>query len=318
MSIKFLNLDKTLPVEKIRSTRPTGYKFPIGLGSRLISFEVNAATVATGGTQIIDGDNTVHTFTTSGFFEPNFIGNGEYLIVAAGAAGGTGDGTGGGGGAGGLIYGSDYSFSPTSNVVIIVGAGGSGQISGRGSNGTNSSIGTTGVPSSNVEATGGGGGGGGPGVYMGFSGGSGGGAGCTRDSVIRSGNSGTPGQGYPGGNSRHIDNSFEASGGGGGAGGAGANFTSPGIGGRGGYGLFYSISGANTGYAGGGAGNGNAGSPAHNPIYGGGIGPSAGVANRGGGGGGRLNASGIAGGSGIVILRFATTQGENEAEYSIN
>ena len=38
----------------------------------------NNATGTTGGTQTIDGSNTVHTFTVSGTFTPSFTGNVKY------------------------------------------------------------------------------------------------------------------------------------------------------------------------------------------------------------------------------------------------
>ena len=81
-----------ITIEKIR---PDGYEYPVGLTplTKLTSF--NAATNTTGGTQTIDGSNTVHTFTSSGFFVPSFTANVEYLVVGAGGAGGY-DGGGGG------------------------------------------------------------------------------------------------------------------------------------------------------------------------------------------------------------------------------
>ena len=51
-----------ITIEKIR---PDGYEYPVGL----TSFVPNVAMTTTGGTQTIDGDNAVHTFITSGFFE---------------------------------------------------------------------------------------------------------------------------------------------------------------------------------------------------------------------------------------------------------
>ena len=98
MSVKFLNLKR-----KVISVRPTEYKYPVGLSQRPSLASGNAATNTTGGTQTIDGSNTVHTFTVSGTFTPSFTGNIEYLVVAGGGAGGGAVGDAGtGGGAGGL------------------------------------------------------------------------------------------------------------------------------------------------------------------------------------------------------------------------
>ena len=126
MSIKFLNLDKTLPVEKIRSTRPVGYKFPVGLSVVAVSGSANAATNTTGGTQTIDGTDVVHAFTSTGSdtFTPSFDGTIELLMVGGGGSGGAAGG--GGGGAGGLIYNSAYPVTNASPITVVVGGGGSG------------------------------------------------------------------------------------------------------------------------------------------------------------------------------------------------
>lgn len=306
MSIKFLNLDKTLPVEKIRSTRPTGYKYPIGLHQFLSGS--NAATNTTGGTQTIDGDNAVHTFTTSGTFIPSFTSNIEYLVVAGGGGGSFGTNQGGGGGAGGLLYGSNFPVTASLSVTVIIGAGGASS-----ANGVNSSIGYV---TANVETRGGGAGGT---SAPGRSGGSGGGGGLTRPGSF-AGGAGTSGQGNPGGSSAHIDNQYSGSGGGGGAGGPGQN-SNLNLGGAGGVGLNYSISGSSVGYAGGGGGGGGSGNPlnARQIPFGGGGNPNggnpaagfnAGVANRGGGGAGRVEGGPAeqAGGSGVVIVRYQYAQ----------
>ena len=53
--------------------RPDGYQFPLGLDTLLVDTTANAnvATNTTGGTQTIDGDYAVHSFTTSGEFIPS-------------------------------------------------------------------------------------------------------------------------------------------------------------------------------------------------------------------------------------------------------
>ena len=90
--------------------RPEGFQYPIGL-STFVSVEGdplptrNVATNTTGGTKTVDVTNnfTVHTFTTSGTFDPGFSGTVEYLVVAGGGAGASLYGA---GGAGGLQRGS--------------------------------------------------------------------------------------------------------------------------------------------------------------------------------------------------------------------
>jgi len=225
----------------------------------------------------------------------------EVLVVAGGGSGGIRESNttslcgGGGGGAGGLIYNSAYQITNAAAITVTVGAGAASPTSNlvNGNNGSNSVFGS-------LTAIGGGGGG----AYQanGVSGGSGGGAG--RD-AIRIGGAATAGQGFQGG-----DGGLNpiGSGGGGGAGQPGAIGTA--IGGKGGDGLTFSISGTSTTYAGGGGGSsfnnnatpnsgsgggGNGAVETSNPIA------SAGQTNTGGGGGGD---KGGAGGSGIVIVRY--------------
>jgi len=225
----------------------------------------------------------------------------EVLVVAGGGSGGIRESNsnpfcgGGGGGAGGLIYNSAYQITNAAAITVTVGAGAASPTSNNvnGNNGSNSVFGS-------LTAIGGGGGG----AYQanGVSGGSGGGAG--RDAVT-AGGAATAGQGFQGGNGGLNP---VGSGGGGGAGQPGAIGTA--IGGKGGDGLAFSISGTSTTYAGGGGGasfnnnatpnsgsggGGNGAVETSNPIA------TAGQANTGGGGGGD---KGGAGGSGIVIVRY--------------
>ena len=181
MSIKFLNLD-----QETSTVRPTGYKYPLGLTTFLIP--ANVATNITGGVQTMDGDNAVHTYTTSGFFD-NQTGSEilvEYLIVAGGGAGGSY--AAGGGGAGGYRYAYGHPV-PSSNVTVTVGAGGTPTSSGTpGGNGVNSVFDT-------ITSLGGGGGGSLAGAGNGKGGGSGGGAAHENSPA----GLGTPGQGLDGG-----------------------------------------------------------------------------------------------------------------------
>jgi hypothetical protein len=240
----------------------------------------------------------------------------EVLVVAGGGAGG-GRHAGGGGGAG-VIYNPLYSLNLGVAYTVTVGAGGSGfalnsGYGGRGNNGGNSVFDT-------LTALGGGGGGGyadGLATATGATGGSGGGGAYAEGLPGGNGSagSGTSGQGFVGG----VGSQPWNGGGGGGAGGAGSNASGQ-IGGGGGPGRLFSISGTPVYYAGGGGGCGEGGPGTTNGgaggVGGGGNGNStynptvatAGTANTGGGGGGSRDAPGAAGGSGIVVIRYAGPQ----------
>lgn len=238
----------------------------------------------------------------------------EYLVVAGG--GGGGGQVGGGGGAGGMLTGSIAYPSAGYVYTVTVGGGGSGQSSGNdgadGTNGSNSSLSGSGL---SVTSIGGGGGGGYQGTRTGKSGGSGGGGGNSN----YSGGSGTAGQGNSGGSSW---SSNWAAGGGGGAGASGQNATNnsgSGTSGDGGDGSQSSITGTATYYAGGGGGCSDNGATVGgqggggNGGYGTALAPQTGTGGLGGGAGGsRDNPSspyrGVAGGSGVVIIRVPTAQ----------
>ena len=243
------------------------------------------------------GGYRIHTFTGAGTFIANKAMTVEVLVVGGGGGGGKGspNSGGGGGGAGGLVYSASKILTPQSYNVII-GNGGSD------SNGGNSIFG-------DITAIGGGKGGN-YGV-AGSSGGSGGGSG--RDMLIGNGGAGTGGQGYAGGSSLYTF--YGSAGGGGGSGGTGYNGDSDNVPrtgtlSQGGVGLNYSISGSNVYYAGGGGGSwesGGSGGPGG--LGGGGSGGRfgagvAGTSNTGGGGGGSYGGTSVAGGSGIVIVRY--------------
>jgi hypothetical protein len=266
---------------------------------------------ATGGIITYDDTYVYHTFPWSGTFTPNQTLSCDYLVVAGGGGGGKAGG-GGGGGAGGYRTGT---LSVTSGAkTVTVGGGGAGD--------TSESGGTVGSNSvfDSITSTGGGGGGG----TNGGAGGSGGGGGIAGDLVVKNGGAGTSGQGFAGGNSAATGSGTTRTytgGAGGGASAVGGNASGT-VGGAGGAGSASSISGISVTYAGGGGGgagressgasvtSGTAGSG------GGGTGSSTstqattGTANTGGGGGGGnftgvANVNGAAGGSGIVIVRYA-------------
>ena len=328
MGVKYL----ITPAE-VNTVRPQGYRYPVGLTP--FELVVNAAITTTGGTQTIDGDNAIHSFTSTGSdsFVPTFTGDVEVLVI-----GGGGGASRGGGGAGGLIYSSSTPVTQSSPYTIIVGAGGSGQsipgLSQKAFSGSNSSA-------FGLEAIGGGYGGGGTPAgdtanAVGGFGGSGGGGGNTTDSTERPGGSAEPGQGNPGGKGRHNPGQYSVVGGGGGAGAAGSNYKAypnpaPPHNGPGGAGLEYSISGSPLFYAGGGGGQTDLffgqglggstppGSPPSGIVGGPGGTPGdhtgvSGGTNRGGGGGGSAyngtqptNGPGGSGGSGVVIVRYQHT-----------
>jgi hypothetical protein len=259
----------------------------------------------------------------------------EFLVIGAGGGGGggephtSGDQAGGGGagryrtsyGSGNISGGlsaveSDLTLTKNLAIPVSIGAGGSGGSGSpnRGSNGSD-------VYFYNIYSIGGGGGGTEEGYndIAGNSGGSSGGQGKRNGLSATSGNSpqGLPlytGYGFRGG--------YTSGGGRGGAGGGGAgengtdggqNYAVPG-----GDGIDSSITGSAVGRGGGGGGGASAGNSVTASPDGGGNGGSnntvaqAGDDNKGGGGGGGScqtigNPSvGAAGGSGVVILRYAT------------
>jgi len=264
---------------------------------------------ATGGTVTYANGYTIHTFNSSGTFTvTSGVSNVTALIVAGGGGGGA---TGSGGGAGGALY-SSVPVSPQA-YTVTVGGGGAGGVAHSAWNGTagGNSIFST------LTAIGGGGGvthGGG----VGGNGGSGGGGAITTGGAAPVGGAGTSGQGNTGG-AGYVDASWIGnSGGGGGAHSVGiAGGNSAGTG-NGGSGKPFSILGTTNWYGGGGGGGEVNGSfVGAGGIGGGGSGAinaagTNGTANTGGGGGGGSYDgsyyNGGSGGSGVVIIRYPTTQ----------
>ena len=299
--------------------------------------------LTTGGTitSYISGSTTyrVHTFLTSGTFTPTSSFSVDWLVVAGGGGGGGAYDTGsGGGGAGGFRTGASHAVTAQA-YTITVGAGGAVG----GSTGTSGGglIGGTGVNSSivpvsgtSIISAGGGSGGAFNTTLAGGAGGSGGGgahagSGGAATSITPITGEVTTVQGYAGAGSSGNNN---GSGGGGasvvgvagtttaGAGGTGedqvmglsaadsytllgnisAGHDSGGaryFSGGGGGGAYSTVSAGAGGTGGGGAGNNN------------GSNGSAGTDYTGGGGGGTGGGAGTflggAGGSGIVIIRYA-------------
>ena len=298
---------------------------------------VGQGIVAVGGTETSVGGYKIHTFNYTGSNQTFTVSNGgnvEMLVVAGGGGGG-GDNS-GGGGAGGLLYygaeapnaGSFITVEPgTYNINVGAGGSGSPAVNTVASNGGNTTVSGPGV---SITANGGGLGGTGntAAEHNGGSGGSGGG-GAAEGSVGTGGN-GTGGQGNNGGGG-----SNGAGGGGGGAGAAGqaGNVRGSQLGGDGGAGLQYSISGSAQWYAAGGNG-GNENSnynqrPRVNGI--GGQTNSSGstacvdaVDGTGSGGGGVTHTTsaqsakgsyGSYGGHGIVVIRYIP--GSGNTSYSL-
>ena len=279
---------------------------------------------------LVSAGNVVYVFKQSGYLSwaPPTI---EYLIVGGGAGGGGGFSSnyrGGGGGSGAVVNGVANVVLST-NITVIVGAGGASGGGGTGipgSNGGNSNI------SGTVTITAlGGGGGATKNAYDGNVGGSGGG-GATQTPNPGVGNVSIQastfgyGIGFAGGNSTIYTNSFNAGGGGGGGTGEKGYDAFSGMGGNGGNGtilysgiLYATSAGTNVNgtyyIAAGGGGAGGYGYGGNPGLGGSGFGAFAietgssantntGSGGGGGGGSNGTSAAGGAGGSGLVILRY--------------
>jgi hypothetical protein len=281
------------PMVRVRLTNlATGGTVTEWQGYRIHAFQYNSAND--------NGGQTEYTFSIDHDI------NADVLVVAGGGAGFRSNVSRGGGGAGGLVLVQNIVLN--NDNVIRVGRGG---VSTTVRDGMNSSL-------NNIVATGGGG--------EGRNGGSGGGGQSWNDSPIVVAGTGVPGQGNDGGLGFLTTNqSDEGAGGGGGAGQKGFNgqFRTGGKGGDGLYmGHIFSDSFGSQTHPGWFAGGGGGSSRATSPVQGlggkggGGDGrfttgtPSHGESHTGGGGGGTVPAgNGIvgAGGSGIVLVRYAAT-----------
>lgn len=230
----------------------------------------------------------------------------EYLVVGGG--GGGGGRAAGGGGAGGYLSnygGTKLGVNFSNNLIVTIGTGGGGGgLSTRGGSGSNSIF-------SIIDSNGGGGGG----YYLnvsGLSGGSGGGGGAGSTPGGGGGGATPSGQGFNGGTGQGVNQS--AAGGGGGASEVGVSPSVSGVSGDGGDGLQNNIDGLNLYYAGGGGGSANHTYNGAGGNGGGGTGGTnsiqaiAGTDGRGGGGGGgAYDNTGRAGGNGVVIIRYVTS-----------
>ena len=232
----------------------------------------------------------------------------SFLVVGGGGSGGAD--CGGGGGAGGLIYQSGLNLA-IGNATVTVGAGGAEVVKADNVQGNDGRDSTLIIGGETYTAKGGGGGG----CYNARGGRSGGcGGGGFNTYAAGSSTQDTPGVGFAGGAANGT-----CGGGGGGAGGTPAKASTDKVGGVGGPGLQYDISGESQWYAGGGAGGSNGdfnrslggsgvggdGGSNRNTIYSGLPGKD-GTGSGGGGACGGTNAGqvGAKGGTGIVIIRY--------------
>ena len=288
------------------------------------------APLATGG-NIVGNDGTYwyHAFLSSGTFTAQLPLTCDYLVVAGGGGGGCS--AGGGGGAGGYrtsIGGTPLSLT-AQTYTVTVGAGGAGANSNTGGDANNGGVGSNSVFATITSAGGGYGSGNSANstTAIGGSGGSGGGGNGNFDGTNAGGAGNTPStspsQGNNGG-AASSSSGLRHAGGGGGAGAVGGSSDGSSAG-AGGNGTANSISGTSVIYAGGGGGastTSGSGGGASGGTGGGGTGgwaiggtvqtvATAGAANRGAGGGGgartdaSITGSSGAGGSGIVIIRYA-------------
>ena len=254
------------------------------------------APFASGGNITTDGTYWIHTFNSTGTFTPTRNITCDYLIVAGGGGGGSSNSVGsrgaGGGGAGGYRHFTSQSLSANTSYTATVGAGGASN--------------TQGVSSSfnSLSSTGGGRGGTSDvgGANSGGSGGSGGGAGQhpgTRNGGAGNAGGYTPVEGYAG---TAITTDASPYGGAPGGGSSGtASYTNPPTTPT--NGTANSISGSSVTYAVGGRGGvGDAEGAAATPG-----GANTGTGGQGGPGKSApyQNSPGGAGGSGVVIIRYA-------------
>ena len=303
-------------------------------GSKWIKITDNYFEVS-GGTKSTFTSYTLFKFTSNGTLTVTGSGTIDILVVAGGGQGGLPNDEsnyGGGGGAGGLVWYTGYTVE-AGDYSIVVGAGGVQNSSGSGNHQGNDGSDSTAF---GLTAKGGGGGGGQDGANdgdKGRPGGSGGGGGyhdsggaTTQSSQSNTLATGTlvHNLGFAGGAG---NNSPNGGGGGGGAGAVGMNGSGSGAPVHGGAGkdmssLLGTAVGDNGWFSGGGGGSQQAGSydiPYGNGgqgLYGGGgrgdtynsNDAEAGDANTGGGGGaGTRELGGRGGGSGVVIVRVATS-----------
>ena len=299
----FLNGTTAQTSRTAATTSSTSYTFTVGQLTAGASYTFKVKATNANGTC---ADSTA----TNSVTVPNFMSV-DFLVIAGGGGGGR---SGGGGGAGGYRTSTTTSganstaesavpVNKSTNYTVTVGAGGA-PIN------EDNIYSNSGVNSVFSTITSSGGGGGGSYASVGNSGGSGGGRG---DASGGSAAQGTANQGSAGGLS--ATGGTRGAGGGGGASAAGGNGTN-GVGANGGNGLANSITGSSVTRGGGGGGSsyttlgtGGSGGGGNGGDWSRSMAPTTGAANAGGGGGGGNDGTGAAGGSGVVILRWLTSDG---------
>ena len=275
----------------------------------------------TGGTVTTHGSYRVHSFTSTG--NTNFVvgaaGTVSALVVGPGGGGGSY-----GGGGGGAVKTNASMALTAQTYTVTVGPGGLGATDGsveKGSGGTDSSF------NGLVSATGGGGGGISNNAGNDGASGGGGAIGCNANGTCGSSSrGGGDGQGGSGGKSyEYVNEGYYSGGGGGGYSGADGQNGGTTNGGNGGIGMNNDYrTGSNVEYGGGGGGAGkdtsgyNGGTQGIGASGGGngygndGAASSAGANTGSGGGADYTHAVGSSragdGGSGIVVIRYATTE----------
>ena len=292
----------TAAITDIKITYETANDLQIG--STFTLYGIQAGTPKAQGGNIVTTDGTYwyHAFTASSTFTPSSDITANILVIGGGASAGKGGA--GGGGAGGIFYATSQSLLAGTPYTCIVGGGGASKTTyGKGVNGNDSQF------SSLTAAIGGGAGGSNNDSTNGSNGGCGGGSNASSGySGGSSTQTGTGGTGYGSAGGNYV--SSNSAGGGGGAGQAGNTNG----GSRGGDGLNTWSTWAtatNTGvsgyYAGGGGGaSNNLNATGAGGLGGGGGDGVSGTVNTGSGGGAPwLTTNSGAGGSGIVIVRYA-------------
>ena len=250
---------------------------------------------ASGGTEITDGNNKYHVFTTPGNFVVNTGEKSKFDVLVIGGGGGGGENNSGGGGAGGLVYiPQPVSFPIEGTVPVAVGGGGEGSSTSQtpGQAGSDSTFGASPNP-----------------FYLIAKGG--GASTAWTDSTPQSfqnGGSAAGGSGTP----TSLPDSYRNAG-------SALQPTQPGNSGTYGHGSDAGRGGRSSGdtgaAGGGGAGGSHPGDLGEGGSGGGGRGGSAqgsvnatsGVNFTGSGGGGGDNTQGGDGGTGIVIVKYDTT-----------
>ena len=195
---------------------------------------------ASGGTEITDGDNKYHVFTSPGTFSVLTGEKSKFDVLVIGGGGGGAGNNSGGGGAGGLVYiPQPVSFPITGSETVTIGGGGEGRpdnsqdgvqgsdstlgslLTAKGGGGSTAWTNAAPTPAQNGGSAAGGSGTptGNPSAYRNAG---------TATQPTQSGNSGTYGHGSGAGQGGYVSGGDTGAAGGGGAGGSSTSVPSPG------------------------------------------------------------------------------------------